>query len=196
MPGLPPRRPLTTDEIRAATVGEPRRLSGPIVLEQYDPGWPRVFARQAEKIRAALGEAALELEHVGSTSVPGLAAKPVIDIVLVVADSGAESTYVPALEAVGYGLRIREPDWFEHRMLAREDPTVQVHVFSAGCAEVERMVLFRDRLRANASDRELYEHTKRELARERWTYGQNYADAKTAVVEEILERASERGVTP
>jgi len=106
---------------------------------------------------------ALQIEHVGSTSVAGLAAKPVIDIVLVVGDSADEAIYVPDLEAAGYRLRHREPSWYQHRFLVGE-PAVQIHVFSVGSAEVERMLLFRNRLRACPEDRKLYESTKRELA--------------------------------
>ena len=131
------------------------------------------------------------MEHVGSTSVPGLAAKPIIDISLAVADSADEQAYVPALEAAGYFLRIREPDWFEHRGFGRRDARVNLHVFSAGCAEIDRMLRFRDRLRRDDADRELYERTKRELAQRQWKYVQNYADAKSAVVEAILARAGD-----
>ena len=176
------------EELRASHVsGSPS--SGPVVLVDYDPEWPRLFAREAERIRAALGERALRIEHTGSTSIPGLAAKPVIDIVLVVADSADEAAYVPPLEAAGYVLRIREPDWFEHRLVKGADPTANVHVFSKGCAEIERMLLFRDRLRANDAERELYEQTKRQLARREWKFTQQYADAKSEVVEAIIERA-------
>src|SRR5207244_4053851 len=133
----------------------------PIVIVDYDPEWPIRFRREEEKIRAALGDAALQVEHAGSTSVPGLAAKPIIDIILVVADSDDEDSYVPALEAAGYVLRVREPDWFRHRMLRGQDPTVNLHVYSPGCEEVDRMLIFRDRLRTNEPDRELYERTKR-----------------------------------
>ena len=119
---------------------------------------------------------------------PGLAAKPIIDIVLAVADSADESAYVPALEQAGYVLSIREPDWHEHRLLKGNDPTVNLHVFSHGSSEVERMVDFRDRLRTNEAERMLYERTKRELARREWTYVQDYADAKSQVVEAILAR--------
>jgi GrpB-like predicted nucleotidyltransferase (UPF0157 family) len=129
------------------------------------------------------------IEHVGSTAVPGLAAKPRIDVRLVVADSADEPAYVPAVEAAGYVLRIREPDWYEHRVFKGPDVDINLDVLSPGCPEIDRMLLFRDWLRSNASDRRLYERTKRELARRDWTYVQNYADAKTAVVEEILMRA-------
>ena len=132
----------------------------------------------------------IRIEHVGSTSVPGLPAKPLIDIVLEVADSADEAAYVPAMESAGYVLRIREPDWYEHRLLKGPDTDVNVHVFTAGCEEVDRMLLFRDWLRANAADRELYAERKRELAGRDWKYMQQYADAKTAVVQEIMARAS------
>jgi GrpB-like predicted nucleotidyltransferase (UPF0157 family) len=183
------RAPLTEEQMRAATVGELTPLSGPIQIVDYDPAWPRLFEREANRIRAALGDRVLLLAHVGSTSVPGLAAKPRIDIVLVVADAANEPSYVPALEAAGYVLRIREPAWYEHRVFKGPDTDVNLHVFSSGCPEVDRMLLFRDWLRSNLSDRHLYERTKRELARKDWKYAQNYADAKTAVVEEILVRA-------
>jgi GrpB-like predicted nucleotidyltransferase (UPF0157 family) len=130
------------------------------------------------------------LEHVGSTSVPGLAAKPRIDVVLAVTDSADEATYVPRLEAAGYVLRIREPAWYEHRVLRGPDTDVNVHVFSEGCPEIDRMLLFRDHLRSHDADRALYERTKHELAVRRWRYVQHYADAKGAVVEEILDRAA------
>lgn len=180
---------MTEEELRAVTVGELAPLAGPIEIVDYDPRWPALFEREAQGIRAALGDRVLLLEHVGSTSVPGLAAKPRIDILLVVADSADEPTYVPALEAAGYLLRIREPDWYEHRMFKGPDTEVNLHVLSEGCVEIERMLLFRDWLRRNDADRELYERTKRELAQRTWKYTQNYADAKTAVVEEIMARA-------
>ena len=176
-------------ELQAVTVGDFKRSTGPIVLAEYDPGWPALYAREEERIHGALGERALVLEHAGSTSVPGLAAKPVIDIVLGVADSSDEASYVPPLEAAGYVLRIREPDWHEHRCLKGPDTNVNLHVFTAGSSEIDRMLGFRDHLRENDADRELYERTKRELATKEWAFVQDYADAKTAVVEEIIVRA-------
>jgi GrpB-like predicted nucleotidyltransferase (UPF0157 family) len=187
------RASMTEDEIRAAVVGELGPLEGPILLAEYDPAWPALFEREAARIRAALGETAVRVEHAGSTSVPGLAAKPIIDIVLEVPDSADEASYIPALEAAGYVLRIREPEWFEHRVFKGPDTNVNLHVFTAGADEIERMLLFRDWLRANPADRDLYEQTKRELVTRRWQYVQNYADAKTAVVDAIIERA--RGAT-
>ena len=181
--------PHSDDEIRAVTIGELPEHNATIHLAEYDPAWPRLFEREAERIRSALGDRALRIEHVGSTSVPGLPAKPVIDIDLVVPDSSDEAAYVPSLEAAGYVLRIREPDWFEHRLFKGPDTNVNVHTFSDGCAEVERMVAFRDWLRTHDDERDLYLDAKRELATREWKYVQNYADAKSAVVQEILARA-------
>lgn len=184
------RAPMTEEQILASSVVAPTPLVGRIRLEEYNPDWPRLFEREANRIRAALGDRALQVEHAGSTSVPGLAAKPLIDIVLVVPNSADEAAYVPALEAAGYTLTIREPDWYEHRLFKGPDTNVNVHTFSAGCPEIERMLLFRDWLRTHPDDRERYERTKRELATQDWKYVQNYADAKTALVEDILARAN------
>jgi GrpB-like predicted nucleotidyltransferase (UPF0157 family) len=184
--------PLTDAQIRAVTVGEvapPARIE----LADYDPAWPALFAREAARIQAALGDRALLLEHVGSTSVPGLAAKPRIDVLLVVADSGDEAEYVPDLVDAGYVLHIREPDWFEHRLFKGPDTAVNLHVFSPGCTETQRMLRFRDHLRRDEADRQLYERTKRALAGRVWAHTQNYADAKSPVIDEILARAATMG---
>ena len=181
-----PPRSMTEEQIRAATVGEPQEHAGPIELADYDPAWPGLFSREARRIGATLGERALRIEHVGSTAVPGLAAKPIIDILLIVGDSADEETYVPTLEAAGYVLRIREPDWYQHRVFKGPDTNINLHVLSKGCPEIDRMLLFRDRLRTNHADRALYERAKRELARKTWKYVQNYADAKGATVEGII----------
>ena len=174
-----------------SVVGELKPLKAPIEIRDYDPVWPELYEREAARIRDALGTRVVRLQHVGSTSVPTLPAKPSIDIVLEVPNSGDEPAYVPALEVAGYVLRIREPEWFAHRMfkgLAR-DTNVNLHVYSAGCEETGRMLLFRDWLRSNAADRNHYAAVKRELAARDWKYVQQYADAKTAVVSEIMERA-------
>ena len=181
--------PATEEQIQAARIGGAEPLNGPIYLAEYDPEWPRLFKREAARVRAVLGERVRLLEHVGSTSVPGLAAKPRIDMLLVVPDSADEPAYVPEMEAAGYVLRIREPEWYEHRVFKGPDMDINLHVFSPGCPEIERMLRFRDWLRKHPADRELYERTKRELAGRAWKYTQNYADAKTTVVEEIMARA-------
>ena len=180
---------MTEEEIRAAWTVEPPRLQGPIELVAYDAAWPRLFEAEASRLRELLGDEVVRLEHTGSTSVPGLAAKPIIDMLLVVPDSSDEPAYVPALEAAGYRLVIREPDWHEHRVLKGPAANINLHVFSAGSDEIDRILVFRDRLRSNAEDRALYERTKRELAAREWEYVQNYADAKSEVVEAIMGRA-------
>lgn len=187
--------PSTDEQILAAYVGKSAPQFVPVQINDYDPEWPRLYEREVARVRSALGDRVLLLEHVGSTSVPGLAAKPKIDMLLVVANTADEASYVPALEAAGYVLSIREPDWYEHRMFKGLDTDINLHVFSAGCTEIDRMLLFRNWLRSNESDRLLYERTKRELARNNWKYMQNYADAKTAVVSEILTRAQNSGGT-
>lgn len=181
--------PKTEEQIQASYLGVLKPLAGPVLVVDYSPEWPRLFEREAGRVRAALGDRVLALEHVGSTSVPELAAKPKIDMLLVVADSADEQSYVPNLEAAGYVLQIREPDWYEHRMFKGPDTDINLHVYTVGCPEIERVLLFRNWLRSHDSDRQLYERTKRELARVNWKYMQNYADAKTVVVKEILARA-------
>ena len=185
----PPMSQATSEEaMRAVTIGDLVVLNGPVELARYDPAWPARFQQEAERIRIALGDRVRLLEHVGSTSVPGLSAKPIIDIVLAVRDSSDEPDYVPPMEAAGYVLRIREPEWFEHRLFKAPDMDVNVHVFTEGEQEIERMLAFRDWLRTNDDERDLYERTKRELASRTWKYVQHYADAKTEVVEGIIAR--------
>jgi GrpB-like predicted nucleotidyltransferase (UPF0157 family) len=176
-------------QIEAVSVGGAPPTYQEIVVADYDPIWPHWFESAAFRIRQALGDKVLELDHVGSTSVRGLPAKPLIDINLVVADTTDEDAYVPPLEAIGYELRIREPDWYEHRLLRGFDPPVNLHVFNPGCEEVEQMRVLRDWLRTHEDDRDLYARAKRELAAKQWKYVQNYADAKSEVIQEILARA-------
>ncbi len=177
------------EELAKVTIGGPRPLDGRIEIREYDPEWPRSYEREEARIRSVLGRRVIRIEHVGSTSVPELPAKPIVDIVLEVPDSADEPAYVPPMESAGYELRIREPDWFEHRLFKGPDTDVNVHVFTAGCEEVEQMLLLRDWLRTDAADRELYAAAKRDLAARDWKYMQQYADAKTSVVCEILARA-------
>ena len=176
-------------ELANVWVKPPPKLTGHIEIQDYDPEWPELYAREEARLRAILGDRIVRLEHAGSTSVPGLPAKPIIDIVLEVPDSSDEPAYAADLETAGYPLSIREPEWFEHRVFKGPDTNVNLHVFSAGCEETDRMLLFRDWLRENASDRERYAAAKHELAAQDWTYVQQYADAKTAVVREIMARA-------
>jgi GrpB-like predicted nucleotidyltransferase (UPF0157 family) len=160
-----------------------------VYLADYDPAWPVLYEREAARVREFLGDRVRLLEHVGSTSVPGLPAKPIIDMLLAVADSADEPAYVPSMEAGGYVVRIREPDWHEHRVFKGPDTDVNLHTFSEGSSEIARMLAFRDRLRTHGDERQRYLATKRELAARHWVYIQDYADAKGEVVEGIIERA-------
>ena len=167
------------------TTSRPDRL---VVLHEPDPHWPADAAAQIDRVRGALGERAQLAEHVGSTSVPGLAAKPVLDLVVAVADSTDENAYVPDLVELGYRFAHREPERFEHRLLRLDDPPVNLHVFGAGCPEVDEMIAFRDHLRTTPADRQRYEAEKRRLAAQEWQIVQDYADAKSPVVADIKSR--------
>ena len=170
-------------------VRPPRDQRGHVHLAPPDPRWPQQYAEVRALIRRVLGPVAVVVEHVGSTSVPGLAAKPVLDVLLLVPDPTDEAAYVPQLEEAGLLLHFREPEWHQHRFLKGRDPVVHVHVFAENSDEAERMLLFRDRLRSDDADRALYEETKRRLAQRDWERVQDYADAKSDVVETIVARA-------
>lgn len=160
-----------------------------IVIVDYDPCWPGLFQKHADILSRVLGRRALAIEHVGSTSVPGLAAKPIIDIDVIVADSSDEAIYLPDIVEAGYVLRVREPDWHQHRMFRTPELDVHVHVFSQDCVEVSRHLAFRDQLRTCPEDRLLYESVKRKLTKEDWSDMNAYAAAKSEIVEQILARA-------
>ncbi len=162
-----------------------------IKLLDYDADWPKKFEAHALRIIEALGPSALRIEHIGSTSVPGLAAKPIIDILVVVRDSADEAAYLSQLEAAGYQLRVREPDWNEHRMFRTPERDVHVHIYTEGCPEIERYLIFRERLRRNTEDRDRYERRKRELAMKEWSDMNDYAAAKTEVIESIIAAEAE-----
>jgi GrpB-like predicted nucleotidyltransferase (UPF0157 family) len=137
-----------------------------IVVAEYDDRWPADFDRVSTAIGDAIGRRALEIHHVGSTSVPGLPAKPVIDVDLVVADPADEAAYIPELVAVGFLHAIREPWWHEHRLLKLEDPAAHLHVFGPDCPEIVRHLMFREWLRAHPDDLGTYAEAKRAAAAE------------------------------
>lgn len=157
-----------------------------LTLADYDPQWPEAYAAQERRIRAALGPAARQVEHIGSTSVPGLAAKPIIDVLVTVDDITAEEDYLDPLLHAGYELRVREPG---HRLVRTPARDVHVHVYEVGDQAADDYLLFRDRLRAHPEDRDLYERTKRALIEQDWPDMNAYADAKTEVVAGIKDRA-------
>jgi GrpB-like predicted nucleotidyltransferase (UPF0157 family) len=161
------------------------REKSAIVIADYDPRWPQRFEAEAVRIRRALGARALRIEHIGSTAVPGLAAKPIIDILVGVDDPDDASDLRPRLERSGYELRVREPGHLMFRTPARD---VHVHVWRDSDPEVKRHLRFRDRLRSSPADRAAYEHLKRNLARREWSDMNEYADAKSGLIGAILAR--------
>jgi GrpB-like predicted nucleotidyltransferase (UPF0157 family) len=175
--------------VTAAFVQPAKPYNATIHLAEYDPEWPLLYEREAARVREALGDRVMRLEHVGSTSVPGLDAKPRIDMMLAVPDTIDEAAYVPQLEARGYVLALREPDWYQHRLFRGPDIDINLHVFTAGCVELDRMAGFRDWLRSHPEDRDLYLARKRELSARTWRWMQDYADAKSDVVAEIIAKA-------
>lgn len=168
-----------------------------ITICSYDKQWPIRFDHHARNIHQALGDLALRIEHIGSTSVQGLAAKPIIDILLVVTNPADEAAYMPQLLDAGYELRVREPLFDQHRMLRTPERDVHVHIFPPESNEIARYLTFRNQLRSSAADRQWYERTKRELARQEWEDMNDYAKAKTEVVESIIAKgirdSGERG---
>ncbi|PRY14482.1 GrpB-like predicted nucleotidyltransferase (UPF0157 family) [Kineococcus rhizosphaerae] len=155
-----------------------------VALHEPDPRWPERFGRHRDRIRAVLPH--VGVEHIGSTSVPGLAAKPVVDVLVTVDDITAEEDYLGQLLAAGYVLRVREPG---HRLVRTPARDVHVHVYERDAPAVGEYLLLRDHLRADAADRRLYEDTKRALMTRRWTDTNDYADAKTEVITAIKDRA-------
>ncbi len=159
-----------------------------IHLEEYNSEWPLLFLKEKERISHILKDQALMIEHIGSTSVEGLCAKPIIDILLVVEDAGNE-TYVQPLMDSGYILRIKEPEFENHHMFKGPDTDINLHVFSQGSKEIEKYLVFRNYLRNHKEARDLYAKTKKELSKKVWKYVQNYADAKSEVVSYIMDLA-------
>jgi len=162
-----------------------------IEIVHYDDSWPIKYAEHENKIREALGESIINIEHIGSTSVPHLSAKPIIDILLVVKDSSKEDEYINKMESAGYQLRVREPDFHEHRMFRTVDRDVHIHILSSGSTEIERYIVFRNRLRTNEFDRNSYEKLKLKLAKNQWGSMNEYAEAKTEIIEQIIASENE-----
>nr|WP_309736733.1 GrpB family protein [Microbacterium sp. SORGH_AS_0428] len=182
MGSMPARR--HPDVTALELVGGPEPVT--VGIHDYDPSWPAAFAEHRARIRLALADQHVEIAHIGSTSVPGLAAKPIIDVLVAVDDITAEEDYLDPLLAAGYELRVREPG---HRLVRTPERDVHVHVYEHDARAVDEYLLLRDRLRTDAADRALYEGTKRELMQRSWDDMNAYADAKTAVIEAIKERA-------
>ncbi|MEU8112694.1 GrpB family protein [Micromonospora sp. NPDC048947] len=176
------------EQVDAGLVGEPPGTWASVVIEEYDRAWAQRFVALRTSIVEALGDLALAVEHVGSTAVPGLAAKPIIDIDLVVEDTAEEAAYLPALERLGYRLVLREPWWHGHRMLVSPGEDVNLHVWPPGAPEPVRHRLFRDWLRSHPHDRERYAAAKHRLARDTAHQPRDYSLAKNDVIDEIYAR--------
>ncbi len=160
-----------------------------IEIVPYRSNWPLQFQSHSERIKNVLGETALRIEHIGSTSVEGLDAKPIIDILVVVFDPAKENLYLPGMLSEGYELRVREPGFEEHRMFRTPERDVHVHFYPAESGEIERYLLFRDFVRTNPEARDQYAALKRELSKSDWADMNEYADAKTNFIEGIIRRA-------
>ncbi|RAO62297.1 Dephospho-CoA kinase [Micromonospora saelicesensis] len=178
----------TPEQVDAGLVGEPPRTWESVVIEEYDRAWAQRFIAVRSSLTEALGGVIIGVEHVGSTAVPGLAAKPVIDVDLVIEDTADESGYLPALQRLGYRLVLREPWWHGHRMLLSPAEDVNLHVWPQGAPEPVRHLLFRDWLRSHPHDRERYAATKRRLARDTVHRPRDYSLAKNDVIDEIYAR--------
>ncbi len=157
-----------------------------VTIADPDPTWPERFRALRERITAALGPLALDVHHVGSTSVPGLSAKPIVDVLLLVPDIEDEPAYVPAMERAGFVLRVREP---RHRMFRTPESDAHVHVEQPDDPDTRDLLDLRDWLRVSAEDRALYAAAKRALAARSWDDMNDYADAKSDVVRDMLGRA-------
>lgn len=180
--------PYDTNADRSIPINTPTPLDGQVVLVEYDPNWPAMFAQEAVHVRTALGDRVLVLEHMGSTAVPGLIAKPCIDMVLGVPDSADEDAYRPQLDAAGFVLRIRQPDWNEHRVFKSERININLHVWSADSPEITRHLEFRDWLRSHPEDRDAYAVAKGNLAAQGFKTMPEYAEAKNEIVDQITQK--------
>ncbi|WP_446663699.1 GrpB family protein [Flexivirga sp. B27] len=174
--------PRRADATETELVGGVERRE--LVLEEYDTDWPNEYAAHAARVRAAVPEA-VSVEHIGSTSVPGLAAKPIIDILVTVRDITAEEDYLEQLIDAGYVLRVREPG---HRLVRTTQRDVHIHILEVDDPAAGDYLLLRDHLRVDEPDRQLYESTKRELMKTDWSDMNAYADAET-IIDEIKQRA-------
>lgn len=183
-----PYGPPSQEEIDAARAN--LGVWRPTVVEVVapDPAWPQAYAALRDQVVAALGERMLALQHVGSTSVPGLWAKPMIDVDLTVEDSGDEDAWLPDLQAAGFELRVRQPEWEEHRCLRGRAPAANVHVWSPGAREPQRHRMFRDWLRDHPEDRDVYAAVKREVAARGFTDQMLYNNEKAWVVYDLYEK--------
>lgn len=182
----------TTERIAHRKLGRVK-----LVIAEPNPEWPQRFLDTKVRIEAVLGSNVVTIIHVGSTSVPGLPAKDIIDIDLVVNDSANEDTYVKPLESLGFLFLLREANWYQHRFFVDEGDRpgaypIHLHVFGPDCAEVEKHQIFRDWLAKTPEDLQLYATVKRESAEASEAAGETmtqYTMRKDKTLREILNRA-------
>ncbi|WP_137291822.1 GrpB family protein [Nocardioides dongxiaopingii] len=178
----------SAEEIDAARVAVSARAPETVEVVPPDPAWSQWYDAVCSRVVAALGEQVVSIAHVGSTSVPGLPAKPVVDVDLLVPDPADEEAWLPQLEAAGFELRVREPEWEEHRCLRGTDPACNLHVFAPDSRESRRHRMFGAWLRTHPADRELYASVKQEVARRGFTDAMLYNNEKAWVIYDLYEK--------
>jgi GrpB-like predicted nucleotidyltransferase (UPF0157 family) len=167
--------------------GEPA-LNDPIEVVEHDARWAETFARERERLSGALGELAVAIEHVGSTAVPGLAAKPILDIMVGVERTPLPESALVALGALGY--QYRGDSGIPGKQYFRTNPrTRHLHVVELGGEEWLRTLAFRDYLRAHPTAVQEYEALKRELARRHRDDRGRYLEGKASFIRAILARS-------
>jgi GrpB-like predicted nucleotidyltransferase (UPF0157 family) len=175
------------------------RPRGPIVLVPYEPRWCSDFEQESASVRASLGDLLISLHHIGSTAIPGIVAKPVIDMLAVVTDVALLDTGAHLLEELGY--EAMGEFGIEGRRYFRKNSkegarTHQIHAFAGGSPEIDRHLAFRDYLREHPDEAQQYGNLKLELARHFMTDIDGYTDSKTEFIREIERRARDGGYYP
>jgi GrpB-like predicted nucleotidyltransferase (UPF0157 family) len=197
--------PFDDDEAGVERIAHRKVPTPQLEIGEPDPAWFTHFETFRSRIEAAFHAAhkstgldtptVIAINHIGSTSVPSLPAKAVIDIDLILSSLTNEPSYVPALESAGFQFLLREPKWHGHRFFVGVEPmSCNLHVWGPKCAEVERHRIMKEWLISNREDRELYAQTKRDcarLCRENGEMVQRYNYRKQEVVRGILGRAFE-----
>jgi GrpB-like predicted nucleotidyltransferase (UPF0157 family) len=166
-----------------------RQAPDAVEVVPYRDEWAASFAAWRKRLQRALGDAAGRIEHVGSTAVPELCAKPIIDIQVSVRDVEVEASYVPAIESLGLSLRLREPEHRYFRSAGDRPRTVQIHVCEVGGEWECDHLLFRDYLRADRETRAAYERLKRDLSERYRDDRLAYNEGKTGFILDSLEAA-------
>jgi GrpB-like predicted nucleotidyltransferase (UPF0157 family) len=177
---------LTEGQLQSISVGQRDTRRSAIELVPNDPAWAGHFARLSRDIRSALGSRLIAVEHVGSTAIPGLPAKPIIDIDATIYNPADESGYRDVLEGLGFALTIREPEWHQHRMFKLSDPRTNLHIYADNCSLPMRDVAFRDLLRNDRQAALAYSELKRELSSQEWSSSQHYAEGKSELIIDLL----------